>query len=178
MDRPTPPADCAIVMGEADLHEIGRIREATPSVTELAKACGVPVREEKTAFGNTEVVADIPLRVAMEAMKPAQRLDTQRQLNMDGRIAKETLVAKDGSRRRVWAAHAEQVGRESGMRPLIRWGRPSNLRRYWLACGHYVELPSSDPVPALLECRWGCGMEEVEVPTPGGPLSAPAVFVH
>lgn len=181
-DKALPKPDgAAIAYGAQDLAEIGAIRKATPTVQEVARAVGVPVRTEPNPqTGRPEVVADLgamdkrKVGVLTEMMSGAWRKDTERQAQLDANRPKETLVGRDGKRRRVWSAVSENVAKSNGSRPAIYWGRSTGTSRFYLECGHYVERSES---PASSECPWGCGVQSV-VERGSWRDAPPSVHVH
>jgi predicted NAD-dependent protein-ADP-ribosyltransferase YbiA (DUF1768 family) len=166
------------MMGADDLHEIDRIRRATPTVDRIAEECGATVRSEVNAFGREVPVATVPAALAFEAMRDAHRLDTVRQSQLEAKRPKETLRDSHGHTRKVWNIHAEQVAKERGLKPVwtkFRRHGPT-LTRYWLSCGHFIER---EIVPGgSCECPWGCGEVSVEIPDHDPSQNRPSVVIH
>lgn len=127
------PEDCAVVMGADDLHEIDRVRRATPTVPELADRLGLSVRKEVNAFGRSEDVATITSKeqalAVSEAMREANGLDTARQSQLQAKRPTEELRDAQGRRRKVWNIHAEQVAETQGLKPAWSKGRASFVYR-------------------------------------------------
>jgi hypothetical protein len=109
------PAGAAITYTKSDLDDIGKVRAITPTVHDIAAACGATVREEVNQFGRKEVVANVPAAVAFEAMRPSWRADTHRLGGMEGRRSKTTLRDKHGHEKRVDSFAAEQIAKANGM---------------------------------------------------------------
>lgn len=126
MPRPEFPAN-AVVLGNDDVANAGKVRDLTPTVDRLAEECGATVRTETNEFGREEKVATVPFALAVEAMKPAWQRDTAHQMDSQSRRPTEELRDAHGGRRKVWSIHAEQVAKELGLKPVIHWGRPARL---------------------------------------------------
>jgi hypothetical protein len=119
------PEDAAITYNKADLDDIGAVRKATPTVQDIAASCGAEVREEVNQFGRREVVASVPAAAAFEAMRPSWRKDTERVGNREAKVARATLVDRDGRKKVVPAYAAEGIARNGKLHEVPHWGRCS-----------------------------------------------------
>jgi hypothetical protein len=125
-------------MGAEDLSHAGKVRDATPTVDEVAQACGATVRLEPNAFGRMEKVATVPARLAFEAMKKPWELDTEREQHTQALRPTEELIDGHGRKRKVWNIHAEQVAKERGLKATWSKGRASYVNRggvWWKNAG-------------------------------------------
>ena len=105
-ERPPKPKDVDLVMGKDDLDAIGKARAVTPTVHELAAACGTKVREEINPHtGRKELVATGPIQMVAEAMAPSWRIES------------------DGEVRTVSPGVFENFGatRRQGLDASLRW---------------------------------------------------------
>jgi hypothetical protein len=155
------PAGAAISYTKSDLDDIGKVRAITPTVHDIAAACGATVRTEVNQFGREEVVANVPAAVAFEAMRPSWRADTHRLGGMEGRRSKTTLRGKNGQEKRVDSFAAESVAKSiGGYEPWAYGAATYRYRggRYYRKdkSGQWVE---SEPPPSrmheILEARQG-----------------------
>jgi hypothetical protein len=152
------PAGAAISYTKSDLDDIGKVRAITPTVHDIAAACGATVRTEVNQFGREEVVANVPAAVAFEAMRPSWRADTHRLGGMEGRRSKTTLRGKNGQEKRVDSFAAEQIAKANGMHEKWRGGGvslvsgPEEMFWYrgcngWEPTGKYQAGFNGQPVP-------------------------------
>ena len=122
MSKAPDTSGAAVVLRNEDVAEIGKIREATPTVDRIAEDCGATVRTEVNQFGREEKVATVPFRAAFEAMRKPWEMDTERQSQLAAKRPMETLRDANGAEQKVWNIHAEEVARVKGMKPAWRAG--------------------------------------------------------
>ena len=115
------PKDTDLVMGKDDIDAIDKARRVTPTVHELAAACGTEVREEiNPRTGRREVVATGPLATIAEAMQPSWRVSDGARKEMEGRLPYETLVDERGRQERRWIGVSDGAARARKLKPVWR----------------------------------------------------------
>lgn len=113
--------DAAVAMGEPDLRHVEKRKRLTPTVHRVAEEAHVETRVEVNQFGRREVVADVPLRVALEAMRDNYRMDADYQSEQQAHRPIEQVRYPSGEKRKVWSAIAEQT-KQVGTVPAWRAG--------------------------------------------------------
>jgi len=166
-ERAPKASDASVVMGKGDLDAIGKARALAPTVTDLAAGTKREVRiEPHPQTGRPQTVATVPLREAIEAMRPKWRAETNATNEMDARQDKETLVGRDGKSRKVLSSIARNVAIKTGARSVQRVRATSVYRdgKWWTRRGsEWVEQEPKCMTRPLLE---------------GDDRTAPAGWVH